>query len=220
MHLELSQVSKTYGKTRALDSVSMELRPGQVVALLGSNGAGKSTLLRMLAGLVKPDRGEIRYDGQEFNINDLALRRRLFFLPDFPPVFVGESVLTNLGRLLRLYQADGGDAPERLVQRMQALDLLELAEKPIEQLSRGQSYKSVLAALLTIDPELWLLDEPLASGMDPRGWPCCGRRSALRRRVAGPLCSRPRSWRSRSVWPTRSACCTGVRSGCSSRSPR
>jgi ABC-2 type transport system ATP-binding protein len=169
MHLELSQVSKTYGKTRALDSVSMELQPGQVIALLGSNGAGKSTLLRLLSGLVKPDRGEIRYDGQEFDINDLALRRRLFFLPDFPPVFVGESVLSNLGLLLRLYQADGGDAPDRLVQRMQALDLLELAEKPIEQLSRGQSYKAVLAALLTIDPELWLLDEPLASGMDPQG---------------------------------------------------
>ena len=163
MHLELSRVFKTYGRSRALDSVSMSLEPGQVVAVLGANGAGKSTLLRVLSGLVKADHGEVRYDDRLFRHDDLELRRRIFFLPDFPPMLDGVSMLANLGVLLKVYASDGPGAPERLVDWLQKLDLLELAEKPINTLSRGQIYKSALAALLTIDPELWLLDEPLAS---------------------------------------------------------
>lgn len=169
MRVEVHRVSKIYGGIRALDDLSLSLEPGRVVALLGENGAGKSTLLRVLSGLIRPDRGDVLYDGQSLDPSNLPLRRRIMFLPDFPPVFSGESVLRNLGLLLRLYQADGGDAPGRLAQWMEALNLLELSERPIEELSRGQVYKVVLSALLTIDPELWLLDEPLASGMDPRG---------------------------------------------------
>lgn len=169
MHLELSRVCKTYGNTRALDSLSLSLEPGKVVAVLGSNGAGKSTLLRVLSGLVKPDRGEVLYDGQAFDSNDLALRRRIVFLPDFPPFFDGVPLIDNLGILLKVYHADGPEAPDRILHWLQQFDLLELAEKPIHTLSRGQIYKTALAALLTIDPELWLLDEPLASGMDPQG---------------------------------------------------
>ena len=169
MHLELSRVSKTYGNTRALDSLSLTLEPGKVIALLGSNGAGKSTLLRMLSGLVRPDQGEVLYDGQSFDSNNLGLRRRIVFLPDFPPFFDGVPMIDNLGILLKVYHADGPGAPERILHWVQQFDLLELAEKPIHTLSRGQIYKTALAALLTIDPELWLLDEPLASGMDPQG---------------------------------------------------
>lgn len=169
MHIALDRATKVFGKVRALDDVSVVFEPGQVVAVLGANGAGKSTLLRILSGLLQPDSGEVFYDGGPLRLDDLALRRRIFFLPDFPPVFAGESVLANLGLLLRIYEADGPDAPARVLHWMQALDLLELAEKPVGFLSRGQLYKAALVALLAIDPELWLLDEPLASGMDPQG---------------------------------------------------
>jgi ABC-type multidrug transport system ATPase subunit len=169
MQVEFHSVDKIYGRTRALDRVSLSIDPGQIVAVLGANGAGKTTLLRMVAGLIRPDRGSVTYDGQPFRVDDLVLRRRLFFLPDFPPHFSGGSVLQSLGLLLRLYEADGPDAPARVVHWLEAFDLLELAEAPVASLSRGQSYKAALIALLVIDPELWLLDEPLASGMDSRG---------------------------------------------------
>lgn len=169
MHLDLIAVDKTYGRTRALDGVSLSVTPGQIIAVLGSNGAGKTTLLRCLAGLIRPDNGEVTYDGRPFAVGDLALRRRIVFLPDFPPHFSSETVLRSLGLVLRIYEADGPDAPDRVVHWLRAFDLLHLAEAPVESLSRGQSYKVALIALLVIDPELWLLDEPLASGMDPRG---------------------------------------------------
>ncbi len=169
MNVELSAVEKIYGRTRALDRVTLSLMPGQIVAVLGSNGAGKTTLLRCLAGLIRPDRGEVTYDGEHFSTENLTLRRRLFFLPDFPPHFAGEPVLRNLGLMLRIYEADGDAAPERVIHWLRAFDLLDLAEAPVESLSRGQAYKVALISLLIIDPDLWLLDEPLASGMDPHG---------------------------------------------------
>jgi ABC-type multidrug transport system ATPase subunit len=169
MRISLQAVDKIYGQTRALDRASLEIEPGQIVAILGANGAGKTTLLRILAGLVRPDHGSILYDDAPFALSDLALRRKLFFLPDFPPLFSGESILGHIGRILRIYEADGPEAPERVRHWLQAFDLLDLAESPVESLSRGQAYKVALTTLLVIDPELWLLDEPLASGMDPQG---------------------------------------------------
>lgn len=169
MNVELSAVDKIYGKTRALDRVTLSLPPGQIVAILGSNGAGKTTLLRCLAGLIRPDRGEVTYDGEHYSVGNLSLRRRLVFLPDFPPHFSNESVLRSLGLMLRIYEADGETAPEQVVHWLKAFELLHLAEAPVESLSRGQAYKVALIPLLIIDPELWLLDEPLASGMDPHG---------------------------------------------------
>ncbi len=169
MNVELSGVEKIYGRTRALDRVTLSLPPGQIVAILGSNGAGKTTLLRCLAGLIRPDRGEVTYDGERFSTENLTLRRRLFFLPDFPPHFSSETVLRSLGLILRIYESDDDAAPERVVHWLKAFDLLHLAEAPVESLSRGQAYKVALIPLLVIDPELWLLDEPLASGMDPHG---------------------------------------------------
>jgi ABC-type multidrug transport system ATPase subunit len=169
VNVELSAVDKTYGRIRALDGVSLSLAPGQIIAILGSNGAGKTTLLRCLAGLIRPDQGEVTYDGRPFAVGDLELRRRMMFLPDFPPHFSSETVLRSLGLVLRIYGADGPEAPERVLHWLRAFDLLHLAEAPVESLSRGQSYKVALLTLLVIDPELWLLDEPLASGMDPRG---------------------------------------------------
>jgi ABC-2 type transport system ATP-binding protein len=167
--LELDSVSKRYGSVRALDRVSLTLEPGQLVAVLGANGAGKTTFLRLLAGVAAPDHGTVRFDHEPFRREDLGQRRRFFFLPDFPPLFPDESVLRNLALILRLYEADRAGVETRLVELLRDFDLLTLADAPVATLSRGQTYKVALVALLAVDPELWLLDEPLASGMDPHG---------------------------------------------------
>lgn len=169
MQIELQDVFKTYGRTRALDGVCMSIDPGQIVAILGSNGAGKSTLLRTLAGIVAPDRGAVLLDGRPLRREDLSLRRRLHFLPDFPLLFFEQSVARNLSTFLRLYERDTKDAAARCLELLRAFDLLPLAATPVGTLSRGQIFKTALSALIAVDPELWLLDEPLASGMDPHG---------------------------------------------------
>ncbi len=167
MQIELRQVSRRFRKMRALDQVSCEIAPGQLVAVLGLNGAGKTTLLRCLAGVVGPDRGQVLFDGQPLRRDNLAMRRRFFFLPDFPLLFWDRSIAHNLSIILRLYEKDDASAPGRAMEVLRELDLLPLAQAPVGTLSRGQIHKTALAALMLVDPDLWLLDEPLSSGMDP-----------------------------------------------------
>jgi ABC-type multidrug transport system ATPase subunit len=177
MRIELSGVTKRFGSTLALDRVRLEIEPGQIIALLGPNGAGKTTLLRCLSGIAAPDRGQVLYDDQAFQRDRLDLRRRLAFLPDFPVVFEHWDVIRHAGMMLRLYERHDEDPStseaaatrERFLALLADFDLLPLARKPFAHLSRGQRYKAAFASLATVDPELWLLDEPFASGMDPHG---------------------------------------------------
>lgn len=169
MKIELRNVSKFYGKTRALDGVSLEINSGQVVALLGANGSGKTTLLRCLYGLATADKGFVLFDDHEFSRDDIPLRRRMFLIPDFPFLFWEMTALQHIGMTLKLYDVNRPQIEQTVVALLKEFDLLPLAERPIFSLSRGQAYKVALCALLAVDPELWILDEPLASGMDPHG---------------------------------------------------
>ncbi|MFM2091755.1 MAG: hypothetical protein RLZZ127_2244, partial [Planctomycetota bacterium] len=130
--------------------------------------AGKSTLLRCLAGILAPSGGTIAYDGEVLPGLDLGLRRRLMLLPDFPAFIPGHTPLDHLAMVLDLYGRLGLD-DGRVMAVLQELDLIPLHRIPLAEASRGQAYKAALAALVLADPELWLLDEPFASGMDPQG---------------------------------------------------
>ena len=169
MKIELRGVLKSYRSVRALDYVSLEIEPGQIVSLLGPNGAGKTTLIRCLIGIATPDKGGIYFDGEDFRRDRLDLRSRMYILPDFPFLFWEHSVIRNVATILRLYNADGDGAENRVLELLREFDLLPLALRPVGSLSRGQIYKAGLVAMLAADREVWLLDEPFASGMDPHG---------------------------------------------------
>lgn len=170
MQIVLESVSKRFASMRALDDVSLTIEAGQIVAVLGPNGAGKTTLLRCLAAIVSPDKGRIFYGGEHFIRSRVDLRRKLNFLPEFPLVFPHLTVARHVAMILALYGInDDALAAEAATTHLFQLDLLHAVDTPIGTLSRGQLYKVALATMLTVDPELWLLDEPFASGMDPTG---------------------------------------------------
>ncbi len=169
MRISIDQLVKTYGGVIALDEVSLEIAPGQIGAIIGANGAGKTTLLRSLAGLAAPTKGEIRYDGQTFHRGRVDLRRRFAFLPDTPCVYAEMTVLQHVAMALRLYAAERPGVEDVVAQLLGEFDLLPLAESPLATLSRGELYKAALVAVLAVDPEVWMFDEPFASGMDPHG---------------------------------------------------
>ena len=169
MNIEIAGLTKRYRAIPALEDVSLRIDPGQTVALLGPNGAGKSTMLRCLAGIVSPDAGEIFYDDERFHRDRIDLRQRYFLMPDFPFVFPQMSVIRHIGMVLRLYGKAGEEIDDTVIDLLREFDMLPLAEARLATLSRGQSYKAALCALLAADPELWMFDEPFASGMDPRG---------------------------------------------------
>ena len=167
MKVELAGISKVYGGNRALHQVREEFAPGRIVAVLGLNGAGKSTLLQCMAGILGLDEGDVYFDDEILRRDRVDLRRRFAFLPDFPMFFHWMTGLQHIGMVLRLYGRDG--AEERVLELLRAFDLIPLAESPIGALSRGQIYKMALVGLIAANPELWLIDEPMASGMDALG---------------------------------------------------
>jgi ABC-2 type transport system ATP-binding protein len=168
MNIRIEKVSKKFGGLWALEEVSLELEEGQIVGVLGANGAGKTTLLNCMAGIVAPSQGRIYYDGEAFHRGKLGLRKRLMFLPDFPMAFARMNVLQHIAMCIRLYGRAEPD-PDSVAKTLDQLNLLPLAGMPFGTMSRGQLYKACLVGLLVIDPELWILDEPMASGMDPMG---------------------------------------------------
>ena len=168
MRIQIDKVSKRFGRVWALEEISLELEAGQIVGVLGANGAGKTTLLNCLAGVVAPTTGRVLYDGEEFHRGKMELRKRLMYLPDFPLAFARMNVLQHVAMCTRLFDHPDPD-PEKVALLLDRLSLLPLAGMPLSAMSRGQLYKSALAGLLLVDPELWIFDEPLASGMDPMG---------------------------------------------------
>jgi ABC-type multidrug transport system ATPase subunit len=169
MNIRLDKLSKRYSRIPVLDQLSLDLPAGQILAVLGPNGAGKTTLLRCLAGVVVPHSGAVVYDGVPFFRGNLAVRKKLFFLPDFPLAFGDMTVLKHIAMCLELYDATEKADPARVTNLLDAFDMLALAETRLATLSRGQIYKAALCAFLAVDPELWILDEPFASGVDPSG---------------------------------------------------
>ena len=187
MQITLDQVTKRFGTLLALDEVSLEIPPGKIVAILGVNGAGKSTLVRMLGALLVPTEGEVRYDGEKFDRSRIDLRKRLALLPDQPPVTSGQTPISYMAMCLRLWEAHRPGIEELALSLLTDFDLLPLAESTFSILSRGQTYKAALAALIAADPELWLLDEPFAAGMDPRGIAALKRHASKRAGRGGTI---------------------------------
>jgi len=169
MKLETRNLSYRYGETQALDGLSLTVEPGQLVAVIGLNGAGKTTLLHCLSAVLVPQQGTVLCDALPLKRSDIPLRRRIFFIPDTPQLFFDRTVIQNLSVIARIYGVDTPDAPERAIAILRELDMLPHAYKPVAELSRGQQYKVALTALTLADPDLWLLDEPFAAGMDPLG---------------------------------------------------
>ncbi|HKT87853.1 MAG TPA: ABC transporter ATP-binding protein [Candidatus Sulfotelmatobacter sp.] len=168
MRISVESLSKRYGRVHALDNVNLAVDAGQIVAVLGINGAGKTTFLRCLCGIVA-GKGRILYDGVPLTRENMQVRRRIAFLPDFPIAFPHYTVMRHVGMVLRLYGVDEHVKESRILDLFRGFDILPLIDTPVSKLSRGQAYKAALAALLAVDPDVLLLDEPFASGMDPNG---------------------------------------------------
>ena len=157
----VSELRKTFGMTRALDGLDLEVRTGEVHGFLGPNGAGKSTTIRVLLGLLRPDSGKARLLGGDPSRDATDLHTRLAYVPgdvNLWPGLTGGEVIDLLGRLR------GGLDPKR---RAELLDRFELdPKKKGRAYSKGNRQKVALVAALASDVELLLLDEP-TSGLDP-----------------------------------------------------
>ncbi len=164
--IEVDGLEKVYGEFAAVQGLSFQVAPGEVLGLVGPNGAGKTTTIRSVAGILRPTRGRIRIGGHDMATDPVGAKSLLALVPDEPHLFEYLTVEEHLRFVGRLYQV-----PDAEKQIPVLLDEVELESKRTAlpgELSRGMKQKLLIACGLLHRPKALLLDEPL-TGLDPVG---------------------------------------------------
>ena len=165
--LQVQSLVKQYKEYRAVNEVSFEIRPGEIVGLLGPNGAGKTTALRCVAGILRPTEGRVLINGHDVVADQAQAKKGLAFVPEVPSLYELLTVDEHLRFIamcfdtLPIYDAKG----ESLLARY---SLLDKKDALVATLSKGMRQKLSVACALVHDANVLLLDEPLI-GIDPEG---------------------------------------------------
>ncbi len=162
MSIEVQNITKIYGKQRALDNVSFSIGTGEIVGFLGPNGAGKSTMMKILTCYLPQTSGTAKVCGMDVTEDSIAIRQKVGYLPEHNPLYLDMYVKEYLGFMAGVYKVSKDVIPEIIGK----VGLTKESHKKLGQLSKGYRQRAGLAAALLHDPEVLILDEP-TTGLDP-----------------------------------------------------
>jgi sulfate transport system ATP-binding protein len=166
MTISIRSIEKRFGRYPALNGVSLEIQPGELLALLGPSGSGKTTLLRTIAGLEFPDAGQVLFDGQDVTYAGASARRVGFVFQQyalFKHMTVAKNVAFGLDVRKRAARPPRAEILKRVDDLLKLVELGELGKRFPAQLSGGQRQRVALARALALDPSVLLLDEPFGA---------------------------------------------------------
>jgi ABC-2 type transport system ATP-binding protein len=163
--LELDGLTRRFGTVTALDALSFAVAPGEVFGFVGPNGAGKTTAMRIVLGVLRPDAGEVRWEGRPIGE---AVRARFGYMPEERGLYPKMRVRDQLAYFARLHGAPAAEAGRAAERWMDVVGVAERAGDRVETLSLGNQQRVQLATALVHDPVALVLDEPF-SGLDPVG---------------------------------------------------
>ena len=164
--LKLEQLTKIYGEKKAVDDLTLEIKPGEICAFIGHNGAGKTTTLKICCGILQADGGEVWVDGVSVRENPLEAKRKLAYLPDNPDLYEYMTGIQYLNFIADVFGVDAQTRAERIAAYSEKFALTADLAQPISAYSHGMKQKLVIISALLHDPKLILMDEPFV-GLDP-----------------------------------------------------
>lgn len=164
MSVEIKQITKFYGRQKALDDVGFSIKKGELVGFLGPNGAGKSTLMKIITGYLSAEEGEVIVNGQKVESKNLEIRKNIGYLPEHNPLYTDLYVKEFLEITAGFYKLK--NAKQRFAEMVELTGLGDEQHKKISALSKGYRQRVGLAQALIHDPSVLILDEP-TTGLDP-----------------------------------------------------
>ncbi len=164
--IQVRDVTKVYGPTKALDKVSFEVGKRQILGFLGPNGAGKSTAMKIITSYIAPTEGMVTVGGIDVAKDPISVRRLIGYLPETTPLYEGMQVDQYLRFCAKARGLAGARLSSRIDWVVQQCGLEQMYKKDINQLSKGFKQRTGLAQALIHDPEILILDEP-TTGLDP-----------------------------------------------------
>lgn len=165
--IEVDHLSKRYGHTVAIDDVTFTVEQGEILGFLGPNGAGKTTTMRILAGYLPASAGTARIAGFDVHEDSMAVRQRIGYLPETPPLYLDMTVTGFLNFVASIKGVSAGERPQRVQTAMQRCGLSDRPHTLIRKLSKGYRQRVGIAQAIVHDPPAIILDEPTV-GLDPR----------------------------------------------------
>ncbi len=165
--ISVEHLSKTYGSTSAIQDVTFAVEQGEILGFLGPNGAGKTTTMRILAGYLPATTGTARIAGYDVHENSMAVRQKIGYLPEIPPLYPEMTVEGYLHFVARLKRVSPGDRPTKVNQAILRCGLEEKRQVTIRKLSKGFRQRVGIAQAIVHNPPVIILDEPTV-GLDPR----------------------------------------------------
>ena len=159
----VSELTKIYGRTVAVDNISFEIPPGQIVGYLGPNGAGKSTTVKMLVGILQPTRGQVVVAGCDSQKDNIELKRRIGYVPEDAILYETLTPVEYLQLVGQLYHMPEKSIAEKIDDFLEVFQLTKAAHQRISSLSKGMRQKVLIISALLHNPDVLFLDEPFSN---------------------------------------------------------
>ena len=165
--LKIEHLTKTYGEKKAVDNLSLHIKPGEIYGFIGHNGAGKTTTLKSVVGILQFDEGEILIDGKSVRTAPLDCKRDIAYIPDNPDLYDYMTGIKYLNFIADIFKVSAADRQERIRKYADLFELTADLAQPIAAYSHGMKQKLAIIAAWIHQPKLIIMDEPFV-GLDPK----------------------------------------------------
>ena len=164
--LQIKNLTKSYGNVKAVDDLSLEIRPGEICGFIGHNGAGKTTTIKCICGILPFEKGDIKVNGISVREDPLKCKKILSYIPDNPDIYEFMTGIQYLNFIADIYGVDSSVRQERIHRIADQLELTKDLNQSVGAYSHGMKQKVAIISALIHDPKLIIMDEPFV-GLDP-----------------------------------------------------
>ena len=165
--LEIRNLTKSFGEKKAVDNLSLEIKPGEIYGFIGHNGAGKTTTLKSIAGILQFDEGEIKIDGVSIREDPIACKKILAYIPDNPDIYEFMTGIKYLNFIADIFGVGAKERQERIKKYADLFELTKDLAEPVSAYSHGMKQKLAVISAWLHEPKLIIMDEPFV-GLDPK----------------------------------------------------